>query len=125
MWEITESMFLQINTYWKVWEIGKHASCFSSYLIKQETSTKNEDAPCAFNFASNAEDNEAHTLFPLLLKNQFIGSLKRLLLYSIRCEFFTLLVEMDTASVFMGDCLKYINDLGGNGFDDSMMQCTH
>ena len=30
----TESMFLQINTYWKVWEVGKSASWFSSYSIK-------------------------------------------------------------------------------------------
>ena len=97
------------------------ASWFRSYSIKQEASTKNEDAPCAFNFASNAEDNEAHTFFSLLLKNQFISSLERLLLYSIRCEFFALLVEMDTATVFNGYCLKYVYDLEGGGLADSMM----
>ena len=30
---------------------------------KKEDSATNEDAPCAFNLASNAEDNEAHILF--------------------------------------------------------------
>ena len=104
-----------------MWEVGKRALWFSSYLIKQEASTKNEDAPHAFNFASNAEDIEAHTLFLSLLKNQFLGSLKWLVLYSLGCEFFTLSVEMDTATFMMGDCLKYINDLGGDGLDDAMM----
>ena len=28
---------------------------------------------------------------------------------------------MDAAEVLMGDCLKYVNDLGGDGLDDSMM----
>ena len=63
MWETTESMFLLINKYWKVWKVGKCASWFSRYLIKQEASTKKEDAQHAFNFAPNAEDNKAHTLF--------------------------------------------------------------
>ena len=119
----TESMFFQINTYWKVWEVGKCASWFSSYLIKQEASTKNEDAPHAFNFASNAEDKEAHTLFLSLLENQFLDSLKGLVLYSLRCKFFTLLVEIDTATILMGDCLKYVNDLGEDldGLDDAML----
>ena len=63
-----------------------------------------------------------HILFFLsLLKNQFLGSLKWLVLYSLGCEFFTLSVEMDTATFMMGDCLKYINDLGGDGLDDAMM----
>ena len=59
--------------------------------------------------------------FLSLLENQFLGSLKWLVLYFLGCEFFTLLVEMDTATVLMGDCLKYVNDLGGDGLDDSMM----
>ena len=52
--------FLHINTYQKVWEYGKSASWFI-YLIKQETKNRNEDAPCALNFMSDAEDNEAQT----------------------------------------------------------------
>ena len=63
-----------------------------------------------------------HILFFLsLLKNQFLGSHIWLVSYSLWCEFFTLLVEMDTATFMMGDCLKYINDLGGDGLDDAMM----
>ena len=60
--------------------------------------------------------------FSSLPENQFLGSFRCLVFYSLWCEFFTLLVEMDTATVFlMGDCLKYVNDLGGDGLDDSMM----
>ena len=32
-----------------------------------------------------------------------------------------IIVEMDTATFMMGDCLKYINDLEGDGLDDAMM----
>ena len=39
-----------------------------------------------------------------MLENQFLGSLKWLLLYSIWYEFFTLLVEMDTATVLSQIC---------------------
>ena len=121
MWETTESMFLLINTYWKGWKVGKCASWFSRYLINQEGSTKKEDAQHAFNFAPNAKDYKAHTLFLSWLENQFLGSLKWLVLCSLQCKFFTLLVEMDTATVLMGDCLKYVNDLGGDGLDDVMI----
>ena len=32
---------------------------------------------------------------------------------------------MDTATVFlMGDCLKYVNDLGGDDLDDAMYVAT-
>ena len=63
-----------------------------------------------------------HILFFLsLLENQFLGSLKWLVLCSLQCKFFTLLVEMDTATVLMSDCLKYVNDLGGDGLDDAMI----
>ena len=58
-----------------------------------------------------------------LLENQFLDSLKGLVLYSLRCKFFTLLVEIDTATILMGDCLKYCNNLGGDpdGLDDAML----
>ena len=63
-----------------------------------------------------------HTLFFLSLpKNQFLGGFRCLVFYSLWCEFFTLLVEMDTALFMMGDCLKYINNMGVDGLDDAMM----
>ena len=46
-----------------------------------------------------------------MLENQFLGSLKWLVLCSLQCKFFTLLLEMDTATVLLGDYLKYANDL--------------
>ena len=63
-----------------------------------------------------------HIFFFLsLLENQFLGSLKWLVLCSLQCKFFTLLVKIDRATVLMDDCLKYVNDLGGDGLDDAMM----
>ena len=59
--------------------------------------------------------------FLSLHENQILGSLKWLVLSSLQCKFFTLLAEMDTATVLMGDCLKYVNDLEGDGLDDAMM----
>ena len=53
-------------------------------------------------------------LLMLLILRQMLKIMKHihLVLYSLWCEFFTLLVHMDTASVFlMGDCIKYVNDL--------------
>ena len=72
---------------------------------------------------SDAEDNEAQTTESLrsLHENLFLGNLKCLGWHYLWCEFFTLLVEMDTVTVLMGDCLIYVNDLGGDGLDDSMM----
>ena len=63
-----------------------------------------------------------HVLFFLsLLENQFPGSLKWLVLHSLRFEFFTLLLEMNTATVLIADCPIYVDDLGGEGLDDSIM----
>ena len=47
-------------------------------LIKQESKNRNEDAPCALNFMSDAEDNEAQTTDSLrsLHENLFLGNLK-------------------------------------------------
>ena len=60
--------------------------------------------------------------FSSLPVNQFLGSFRCFVFYSLCYEFFTLLVEMDTATVFlMGDCLKYVNDLEWDGLDDSMI----
>ena len=64
---------------------------------------------------------QSYSYFLSLLENLFFGNLKCLVLYSLRYEFFILFVDMDTATVLMGDCLKYVNALGGDGLDDSMM----
>ena len=103
-------VFLQINTYYKVWEDGKSASWFIIYLIKQETKDRNEDASCALNFMSDAEDNEEQTT-DSLHENSFLGHLKCLGWYSFWCEFFTFLVEMDTDKVLIDNCFEYVDDL--------------
>ena len=64
---------------------------------------------------------QSYSYFLSLLENLFFGNLKCLVFYSLRYEFFILFVDMDTATVLTGDCLKYVNALGGDGLDDSMM----
>jgi len=104
-----------------VWEVGKPASWFRSYLIKQQASTKNEDALRTFDLRQMLKIMKHVLFFLSLLENQFPGSLKWLVLHSLRFEFFTLLLEMNTATVLIGDCPIYVDDLGGEGLDDSMM----
>ena len=72
---------------------------------------------------SDAEDNEAQTTDSLWLlhENLYLGNLKCLGWYSFWCEFFTLLVEMDTYTFLMDDCFEYVDDLRGDGLNDSMM----
>ena len=83
---------------------------WSISLIKQETKNRDEDAPCALKFMSDAEDNEAQITDSLwsLHENLFLGNLN------------CLQVEMDTNTVFMDDCFEYVDDLRGDGLDDSM-----
>ena len=67
---------------------------------------------------SDAEDNEAQTTDSLwsLHENLFLGNLKCLGWYSLWCEFFTLLVEMDTDTDLMDDCFKYVDDMVASAY---------
>ena len=82
---------------------------WSISLIKQETKNRDEDAPCALKFMSDAEDNEAQITDSLwsLHENLFLGNLQCLGWYSLWCEFFSLLMEMDTDTVLTDDCFEY------------------